>query len=100
MTDADLHQSFFRYGEICNYRGNPGPLNFFLKGPNESVIGHFTQLLWKESKYLGCAVVHGTNGNRKGYFTVAQYSKPGNMLGSVLKNVGNPDDSISTLYLF
>lgn len=44
--------------------------------------GHFTQIVWKSSTKLGCALIpcngkHGTPGN---YF-VCEYNPPGNILG-------------------
>merc|ERR1712226_590740 len=66
------------YEEICDCKG----CGF------SSGTGHFTQLVWGSSKYLGCAVAKRGNA----VFTVARYSPPGNMRGQYQNNVGCGDD--------
>jgi uncharacterized protein YkwD len=46
-----------------------------------SGYGHYTQLAWPETKYIGCA--YGMNGNNI-RFTVCEYDPPGNMMGQKL----------------
>jgi uncharacterized protein YkwD len=46
-----------------------------------SGYGHYTQLAWPETKYIGCA--YGMNGNNI-RFTVCEYDPPGNMVGKKL----------------
>jgi uncharacterized protein YkwD len=41
------------------------------------ICGHYTQMVWRETKELGCAVAHG--GNREVW--VCEYSPPGNIFG-------------------
>lgn len=41
------------------------------------MCGHFTQMVWRDTKELGCAVSHG--GNREVW--VCEYSPPGNYVG-------------------
>lgn len=62
------------YAEVENYSYNhPG---FSYK------TGHFTQLIWKGSKKLGCGYVacNGNNGT-PGRYLVCEYNPPGNILG-------------------
>ncbi len=46
--------------------------------------GHFTQLVWKKSTQLGCALAMTTN-NR--VLAVCRYTPPGNYLGLFASNV-------------
>lgn len=45
--------------------------------------GHFTQLVWKSSTHVGCAVIgcHGKNGT-PGEFLVCEYNPPGNVINA------------------
>jgi hypothetical protein len=43
--------------------------------------GHYTQLAWPDTKFIGCA--HGDNGDNI-RFTVCEYDPPGNYVGQVL----------------
>lgn len=56
---------------------------FFAPGPftsvvaNGQVIGHYTQMIWRSTTHVGCAIASG-GGND---FLVCRYSPPGNVLG-------------------
>lgn len=64
------------YEEVSDYDfSNPG---------YKSGIGHFTQLVWKNSKYLGCGVGCGSNNY---CFVSCNYSPAGNYLGQFASNV-------------
>lgn len=41
-------------------------------------VGHYTQLVWKNTTSVGCAGVAGSDGN---YRLVCRYSPPGNVIG-------------------
>jgi uncharacterized protein YkwD len=41
------------------------------------VCGHFTQIIWRETKEVGCGVAGGNDGQ----FWVCYYSPPGNVIG-------------------
>jgi recyclin-1 len=50
--------------------------------------GHFTQLVWKATRQLGCAVTNcsaydpnNSNGEAFGWFVVCEYAPPGNVVG-------------------
>jgi hypothetical protein len=48
------------------------------------ISGHFSQVVWRDSKELGVAVAKSRNGQ---IFVVANYSPPGNFIGSFAENV-------------
>uniref|UniRef100_U5EXX7 Putative scp-like extracellular protein n=1 Tax=Corethrella appendiculata TaxID=1370023 RepID=U5EXX7_9DIPT len=56
----------------------------FGKEPSTLKSGHFTQIVWKESKELGVAIARNRSGQ---VFVVANYDPPGNYIGSFAKNV-------------
>ena len=62
---------------------NEWPLykNEQIPGGDFSGYGHYTQLAWPWTKYIGCA--YGMNGNNI-KFTVCEYDPPGNMMGMKL----------------
>ena len=65
------------YDEIKDYDfSNPG------FGYN---TGHFTQVVWKGSKTLGCGIATG-----KYSWVVCRYGPPGNMMGDFPENVLPP----------
>lgn len=94
----------FYNGEIDNYSGLYGqatPDNI-----NDDTAfdgyGHYTQIVWKGTNAVGCATVdctgHGNGPQGLGnvgsdvppFFTVCNYSPPGNYLGEFADNVGEP----------
>ncbi|TXG54067.1 hypothetical protein EZV62_019323 [Acer yangbiense] len=46
---------------------------------DDKVCGNYTQVVWQDSKYLGCGAVQCKNG---GSFICCNYDPPGNFLGS------------------
>jgi len=55
-----------------------------------SETGHWTQVVWKSTTGLGCAMVQCatiTGLGRGGTMAVCEYSPPGNMLGAFAQNV-------------
>jgi hypothetical protein len=48
------------------------------------LLGHFTQVIWKESTELGIAKAKGKNGST---YIVANYNPGGNMMGDYKDNV-------------
>ncbi len=65
------------YDEIHDYDFKNG------KSKNGNVVGHFTQVVWKESKYVGMGI--GKVGNS--YYVVANYYPAGNLVGAEVQNV-------------
>jgi len=47
-------------------------------------IGHFTQVVWKATKHVGCGLTHCGDGND---LLVCQYSPAGNVDGQYIDNV-------------
>lgn len=94
----------FYNGEINNYNGlygqaTPDNIN------DDSAFdgyGHYTQIVWKGTNSVGCATVDctGQGNGPQGlgnvgsdvppFFTVCNYSPPGNYLGDFADNVGEP----------
>jgi uncharacterized protein YkwD len=75
------------YAEIKDYNyNNPG---------FSSATGHFTQVVWKASRQLGCAVQDCANiqGFTAGTMVVCQYKPPGNVIGQFPQNVQRPSGS-------
>ncbi|UJR22971.1 hypothetical protein I4U23_025998 [Adineta vaga] len=65
------------YDEIKDY-------NYNLPGFSAKV-GHFTQVVWKNSKQLGVGIAYANNGRKA--IIVANYSPPGNYMGQFPQNV-------------
>lgn len=64
------------YNEIRYYNFNrPG---------FSSKTGHFTQVVWKNTRKLGCAYARARRG---GIYVVCNYSPPGNVMGRFRRNV-------------
>ncbi|XP_058121842.1 uncharacterized protein LOC131281286 [Anopheles ziemanni] len=59
-------------------------LHVFGKEPATLKTGHFTQVVWKDSRELGVGVARNRSGQ---VFVVANYDPPGNYIGSFAKNV-------------
>jgi uncharacterized protein YkwD len=74
-TAASAVQSWYKGASKYNY-SKPG----FRHG-----IGHFTQMIWKGSKRVGCGVA--TCPSRLGRFWVCRYAPAGNWFGRFKKNV-------------
>lgn len=91
----------FYNGEIMNFEGmygQPTPYNINIKSALES-YGHYTQVVWAATTAVGCATVDCTSQGLANvgsdvppYFTVCNYSPPGNYLGEFADNVLEPGD--------
>ncbi|CAN7988658.1 unnamed protein product, partial [Ixodes hexagonus] len=68
------------YNEIRSYD--------YAKPGFKSGTGHFTQVVWKSSTHVGCAVSRSSF--RNAYFVVCNYDPAGNYLGEFVKNVLRP----------
>lgn len=56
----------------------------FGKEPSSLKSGHFSQVIWKSSEYLGVGVAKNTQGS---IYVVANYSPAGNFVGHYVENV-------------
>lgn len=81
LTDAKAVDAW--YSEIKDTPGGKGFANSFNDGGGKP-IGHYTQVVWKTSTSLGCAV--------NGRLLVCQY-KGGNMGGQFASHVIGPKKS-------
>ncbi|KAF8978699.1 CAP domain-containing protein, partial [Cyathus striatus] len=62
-----------------------------------SATGHFTQVVWKSSTSIACAIANcpaGTIFNQTSKYVVCRYAPPGNYLGQFPQNVGHPQAQI------
>ncbi|GAB0135921.1 hypothetical protein EsDP_00004242 [Epichloe bromicola] len=77
-------------GEVNDYN-----LSYGMSNPNVNLgrIGHFTQVVWKSTKKVGCATVKCPAGSIFGmpsWYTVCNYQPAGNFGGEYGKNVLQP----------
>lgn len=85
--------SSFGAKDSCTLWYNEVSLYDFAKAQYSDATGHFTQMVWKGSKRLGCAIQEctasemglGTQG--KAQYVVCNYDPPGNVIGEFGDNV-------------
>jgi pathogenesis-related protein 1 len=70
------------YDEVSNYNYNTGT------SINGNEIGHFTQVVWKDTTAIGCGSTYCSN--LGGTFYVCDYYPPGNYAGEYTANVLPP----------
>ncbi len=71
------------YNEVKSYSFNKPGFN--------SNTGHFTQLVWKDSRKLSLGLGHGKlNTIMNSFYCVAQYKPAGNVMGHFKGNVLEP----------
>lgn len=77
MTDSEaaIAATNMWYNEISNYD--------FDEGNWSKTTGHFTQVVWKNSKYFGISVARSA----KYVYVCANYDPKGNVLTQFLQNV-------------
>ena len=56
-----------------------------------NVLGHFTQMVWNGSRYMGAAMERTKDGK---IFVVANYYPPGNFVGQYSKNICRPNQKM------
>lgn len=56
----------------------------FGREPSTLKTGHFSQIVWRESRELGVGIARNRNGQ---IFVVANYDPPGNVIGTFAQNV-------------
>ncbi|KAL4707916.1 hypothetical protein ACJJTC_013707 [Scirpophaga incertulas] len=62
-------------------------------GPKD--IGHYTQMAWSDSKYLGCAMSQWSIDGYNKYFVVCNYGPPGNYMGQYPYPSGGPGSRLT-----
>ena len=73
------------YSENANYNYSTGKSN------NGATIGHFTQIVWKITQKIGCAVAVGRwKVYKESYYICCYYYPGGNLPGLYTKNVEKP----------
>ncbi|XP_017303365.1 uncharacterized protein LOC103518622 isoform X5 [Diaphorina citri] len=82
------------YSEISTYNdyGNPDTIN---TDTSRFCIGHFTQLVWRDSRYLGFGISRYVYNGTAVYIVVCNYDPAGNVVGLYASNVlkeGDWDD--------
>ena len=86
------------YGLNSGYAGT-GPVDVWYKGEEQfdyksnrmkERTGHFTQLVWKNTKEIPCGIFQDAEG---GYYVVWNYYPAGNYFGEYIKNVFPREDS-------
>lgn len=74
------------YCEVKHYDfDNPQVVGGFKNGCDPPVNGHFTQVVWKSSREIGCGKANCSINGQDGVYWVCRYSPPGNF------NADNPD---------
>jgi pathogenesis-related protein 1 len=66
----DASVSWYEEKELYNYQK--------VTETNNHDVGHYTQIIWKNTKYVGVGVAKCSNGS---YIYVANYFPPGNYIG-------------------
>lgn len=65
-------------GEGANFK--PGKFPAVARNPQGGAVGHYTQMIWRQSTRLGCAVATGSGND----YLVCRYAPAGNMVGDVV----------------
>jgi uncharacterized protein YkwD len=73
ISGQNMVETWYNEGKDYDYNGD------FQKGS-----GHFTQIVWKETKEVGFAYAQSKNGT---FYAVGHYYPPGNFLGEFSNNV-------------
>lgn len=94
-TNVDAYNNTWSC-EVQHYDfDNPKVVGGFKSGCNAPVNGHFTQVVWKDSRQLGCGKQTCTIGGQTGVYTVCRYSPQGNYNADNITNlkaqVSRPD---------
>ncbi|XP_052749346.1 venom allergen 5.02-like [Galleria mellonella] len=64
------------------------------KKPDKVQTGHYTQMVWSNSTYLGCGVSLFSKSGWMSYIVVCNYGPAGNIIGSVPYKSGKPSSSL------
>ncbi|KAG6030179.1 hypothetical protein E4U19_000588 [Claviceps sp. Clav32 group G5] len=88
-----VYRTSFKYwGEFVNMWGSERTLYNFDQPKFSAATGHFTQVVWKNTKTVGCAWNYcgtsGGAGKAVGYYVVCKYNPFGNYAGQYADQVG------------
>jgi len=76
--------------EIGWYDEEEPNYNYATGGSNGGVIGHFTQMVWRETTEIGCAERKIQRENAWNYtYSVCRYNPTGNWIGEYTEQVGD-----------
>ena len=81
MTDQEAFEESW-YCEIKNYDFNAPVFKGGFTSDCRDVNGHFTQVVWRDSCYLGCGRATCQIAGQPGTHWVCRYSPPGNVNAS------------------
>ncbi|KAG6050981.1 hypothetical protein E4U17_006320 [Claviceps sp. LM77 group G4] len=95
--------SFKSWGEFVNMWGSERTLYNFDQPKFSAATGPFTQVVWKNTKTVGCAWnycgLNGGAGKAVGYYVVCKYNPFGNYAGQYADQVGRQTKgSLSDVY--
>ncbi|MEQ1929872.1 MAG: PAN domain-containing protein [Parvularculaceae bacterium] len=86
-TNVNAYQNTWAC-EVQHYDfDNPKVVGGFKKGCDAPVNGHFTQVVWKDSRELGCGKQTCTINGATGVYTVCRYSPQGNFNADNISNL-------------
>ena len=60
------------------------------KSKDGGETGHFTAMIWKSTKEIGCAYTYGKWRSTNGYYVACEYYPTGNSPGEFTKNIVKP----------
>lgn len=83
---ADLIKMWYDEVDLYDYQS----------GKFSAATGHFTQLVWKSTKRVGCAKAISRGSSGAGVYLVCNYDEPGNFLGEFQANVREPVEAQSS----
>lgn len=79
------------YCEVKQYNfDNPVFAGGFTQNCNPPTNGHFTQVVWKASRRMGCGRATCTINGSQGTYWVCRYDPPGNNTSQLRENVSRP----------
>ncbi|CAG2060007.1 unnamed protein product [Timema podura] len=61
-----------------------------LPEPKSEVVGHYTQVVWADTKLVGCGLIYYPDGVWNIYYMACNYGPGGNIIGDSLYKEGTP----------